>query len=206
MKMPFLVLGAILVAIVPAQASVFGTWSAPIDAGSGLDRYLLIVDCTEPIKGFDIAIENSQDLFVNNGSVFHAAQDQNTGFLFQTAHYVAGTGVVGDLAVYAPWVGASLLQAAFSATGNGIYASGWTSPLNLAEIVVLHGSVADPYSAFSVHLTTDPNAPPMTLLMDNSEIRGPAPLEWPEPGTLVLLLTGGIGLAAYALRRRLRGA
>ncbi len=194
---------AVVLAAVPAQAAFIGTWQSE-DAGSGLTRYLLNITGDQNIKGLDISITSSTP-YVNNGIAFHAPSDANTDFLFNKSHFVPPSSNVTDLLVNSEFVGVvaptSYLLSSFTATANGAYASGWDTTgagVNVAEIIT-DGAVADPYAAFTVALTTDAGAPAQVLLMNND--LGNVQMA-PEPGTLVLLLSGAIGLLVFAWRRR----
>jgi hypothetical protein len=182
-------MGFAQVSIMPDNhlVSVTGSWSSE-DAGSGLDRWVLTVipPSGKTMTGFDIMVFDPQfrGLFVTgNAPIFKAGKDLDTSFLLQKSHSkVPPPGSVNDLGVLLESEDTDWIAGAFALASGGIYDGGWSSPLELIEILVPHGTLTDPANEL------------LLLRSDGS----------PEPSTLVLLAAGSLGWLAYAWRRRKR--
>ncbi len=216
----------VLSAAAAAEAHIWGGWSKEI-ASDTLDRWVLSLwsDSGETITAFDIGIFDP--LFEGNfvtGSepIFAPTKDLDTSFLFQVSHK-SGFQVVTDLVTLNPYEDGGCLVGMFARTSSGIYNGGWTptilNPLELAEIVVPKDSITDPLNELLVlnSLPTWEDWRPKAVIGEKTIqfncflgadeklaflFQGPPPPPEPEPSTFVLLLTGLLGAAVYAWRRR----
>jgi hypothetical protein len=125
-----------------AYAEVVGSWTK--DSGvAGMDRWTLKVTPTasEVMSGFDIAVFDSaaNDVFANNENAFGLLVNSNSHFLLSASH---SSGSITDLVVASSWVDGTVLTGGFAvAAGAGAsYPNGWSSALNLLQVVVPTGT------------------------------------------------------------------
>ena len=212
-KVLFVLLVAASVMPSVVYGSVIGTW-AKDNGVAGDDRWTLTVtpNAGETMIGFDVAVfdTNSYTPFVGTAAAFGANADSSTHFLLRSSH---GLGVA-DLAVATSGVDGGALYGAFSITAEtgATYPNGWTSALNLLQIVVPTGTYGAPTAAngwlpvgLSAANDDASNVAEYTTVVNSVISAYPIVFtgtQSPEPGTLVLLATGLLGMVAYAWRKR----
>ena len=174
-----------------ASAGLIGVWIS--DTVSGKSRYTLqVTSDVGTMTGFDIMLQGAN--FNQPGGVFSTATNDDTHFLFQKSHVVPP--LVTDLAVGVEYEDTENLMGAFTATAGGIYAAGFTNPVNVLQVVT-----ADPANPFSWEaLATDGVKLPQARIGTGTGARLEDVHIVPEPSTVVLLLA--LGLAGLVVWRR----
>jgi hypothetical protein len=207
----------LVAAVMPAAAyaDVVGSWSE--SAGATWDTFTLTATPTAgttfigfDIAAFDTAYVDNQNFdgpnpgWNQNGNAFSTgvSGDNNglTHFMLRTAH-----GATQDLVTSGTYVDSGSLASALSYSSGGSYNGGWSSSLVLLQIVAPHGLYeiggTQKVSVTNTDWSTAPEwiAPDVSLhTMTMSNYLGAVP----EPSTLALLVSGLIGLAAYAWKKR----
>jgi hypothetical protein len=186
-----------------AEVQVPYKWTKE-SASSGLDRLILtVMPSGVTVSGFDIMVYDSlfRGVFVTGGDpIFKAGKDLDTSFLLNTKHGTFPQPTVDDLVVASASESAAHIYGGFAVTGGGAYAAGWSSPLDLLEILVPTGSVTP---SDLIVTTVDAEGIPTGGGAVCETNQGPGVLvPIPEPGTLALLAGGLVGLIAYAWRKR----
>jgi len=159
MKKVVLLLGILALTASVARADLLGTWSKETTAS--YDRWVLTVTPTagEIMTGFDLSVYDPNYLqtvlggddvgiFKNSGtalktrtsgSLVYPAKDGNTDFLVYKKH-----GATTDLLVSNEGVDTTVLYGSFARTSNtgALYPNGWSSALELLEVIVPVGTYA----------------------------------------------------------------
>jgi hypothetical protein len=209
MKTLLLAVCVVLMVASAAQAYIVGSWASE-DAGGGLTRWVLTATPIdgEIMNGFDIGIYDVKtttprnNYFKDNTNIiFEAGKNSDTSFLLNENHVDAEENTVTDLLVTYKTETANKLGGAFVVASGGAFEDGWSSALELAEIVVTTGTVTDPLTQLKV-VESDGTGSYGWVLADNHLV----PFGYPEPSTLVMLATGSIGWLAYTWHRRRSGA
>ena len=208
----------LVAAVMPAAAyaDVVGTWSE--SARATWDTFTLT---TTPnggttFIGFDIEVFDTAYVdnlnfdgpnpgWAQNGNAFSTAVngDNNgmTHFMLRISHNPS----IQDLVTAGAGVDGGSLGASLSIAAGGSYDPGWSNPLVLLQVVAPHGLYViggtQKVSVTNTDWTTapiwiDPNSQLHNVSMSN--FLGTVP----EPSTLALLVSGLIGLAAYAWKKR----
>jgi hypothetical protein len=207
-----------------AHAELIGSW-AKTTTGA-YDRWVLTVTPTagEFMTGFDVSVTDPNYLctllggddvgvFSNNGvdlktrtsgSLLYPAKDTNTDFLVWKKH-----STTTDALIVNEGVDSTQLYAAFARSGGtgALYPTGWSSALELLEVIVPAGTYSGETTpgltvAGSLNATGDGwNPTPMASC--SNVTGGKAAIKIvPEPSTIALLVSGLFGLLAYAWRKR----
>ena len=184
-----------------ARADLIGTGSWSKEAAGAYDRWVLTVTPApgDIMSGFDIRIVNSLGNLNNNGNAFSSDGNKGvyTNFLLHQNH---NDGDITDLVTNGPFVSSTSLKSNFGVTTNtgASYAAGFSSTLELAELVVPTGTITSPETQFTVTSQSYTSQPARYFLADSTPRNIVIGSAIPEPSTLSLV---GRGLGRPALLR-----
>ena len=192
-----------------ANADIIGSWSNEEIAGGSYERWVLTVtpDDGETMTGFDISVLGEGVTF-NTGTapIFQAGKNEDTSFLLDETSG-SPPNVVNNIVATGSMEGSYYIAAGFGITLVGQYSTGWSSSLELLEVIVptggkSSGGIDDPYTDLTVSNSITWTGPAQARIGFGAEAVQSDVTMVPEPGTLALLAAGLMGLLCYAWRRR----
>jgi len=183
-----------------ASAALVGVW-IPETIGGGLSRYTLQVSSDAGVMtGFDIMVTDPAGSMVTGAPpTFSTLVNADTHFLFQKSHVVPP--LVNDLAVAVEYEDNMWLMGAFTATAGGIYAAGFTNPVNVLQVVLNNPELVNAYQALDVNSTGGLPRALGRVGTGSGAVLQPITIV-PEPASvLIWSLLGLVGVAAWIRRR-----
>jgi hypothetical protein len=205
MKWSGLMMCGLLMIASSASADLIGSWSAgePVMSGStAYTKYILTVTPTEgeKITGWDLMFTSSvTGTFKYTGGLVFNSEIAYTGFLFDTMN----ADEADNLVVASSGVSGTLLKGGFARASTGDYAAGWSTATDVAQFWIKDSTGVTP-DTLTITATNTSYAPRCDVTYAGGGT-GKESITFgavPEPGTIALLLSGMIGLVAYAWRKR----
>ena len=195
-------LAVVLSSAAAASGEIIAEWRS--DVSGEYNIYTLSVTPTEGemVGGVDIKVVGS-DFEYTPGYIFSETRDLKTHFLMDQSYMLPNWDVQQNINSQISIVGENRLMGALAVVFGGVYYPGWNSTFDLLQVVVLSDSEVAPDDFALSRTSSQHSGPPVITINDVDGTKLPIRLV-PEPGTMMLLAAGLIGLVVYVWRKRNR--